>query len=55
MDYCLHTSDDIAQMQSLIGISTLDELFADIPEQFRIKQIPDVPGALSANGNAGRC
>ena len=47
MDYCPHTSDDIAQMQSLIGISTLDELFADIPEQFRLKQIPDVPSALS--------
>ncbi len=61
MDYCPHTSDDIAQMQSLIGISTLDELFADIPEQFRIKQIPDVPGALSEmetlsvlNGLAGK-
>jgi glycine dehydrogenase subunit 1 len=47
MDYCPHTPDDIAQMHSVIGISNLDELFADIPEKFRIKQIPDIPAALS--------
>jgi glycine dehydrogenase subunit 1 len=47
MDYCPHTPDDIAQMQSVIGISSLDELFADIPEKFRLKQIPDIPAALS--------
>jgi len=47
MDYCPHTADDIAQMQSVIGISSLDELFADIPEKFRLKQIPDIPAAIS--------
>ncbi|MFA5321566.1 MAG: aminomethyl-transferring glycine dehydrogenase subunit GcvPA [Smithella sp.] len=47
MDYCPHTPDDIAQMQSVIGISSLDELFADIPEKFRLKQIPAIPPALS--------
>lgn len=47
MDYCPHTADDVAQMQTAIGISSLDELFADIPEKFRIKQIPDIPAALS--------
>jgi glycine dehydrogenase subunit 1 len=34
-------------MQSAIGISHIEELFADIPEKFRIKQIPDIPPALS--------
>ena len=47
MDYCPHTPDDVAQMQSLIGISSVDELFADIPEKFRLKQIPELPSALS--------
>ncbi|MCE5213007.1 MAG: aminomethyl-transferring glycine dehydrogenase subunit GcvPA [Deltaproteobacteria bacterium] len=61
MNYCPHTSDDIAQMQSDIGISSLDELFADIPQKFRLKQIPDIPAALSEqqtssvmNGLAGK-
>ena len=47
MDYCPHTPDDVAQMQSVIGSSSLEELFADIPEKFRLKQIPEIPDALS--------
>jgi glycine dehydrogenase subunit 1 len=47
MDYCPHTTNDIAQMQSVIGVSSIEELFADIPQKFRLKQIPDLPAALS--------
>lgn len=47
MNYCPHTPDDVAKMQSAVGISSLDELFADIPEKFRLKQIPGIPAALS--------
>lgn len=47
MDYCPHTSEDIAQMQSAIGIASIDELFADIPEKFRLKNALDIPAALS--------
>jgi len=47
MDYCPHTSEDIEQMQAAIGVAGLDELFADIPQKFRLKQIPDIPAALS--------
>ncbi|MFZ3156543.1 MAG: aminomethyl-transferring glycine dehydrogenase subunit GcvPA [Smithella sp.] len=47
MDYCPHTPDDIKQMQVAIGVASIEELFADIPEKFRIKQIPDIPDALS--------
>jgi glycine dehydrogenase subunit 1 len=47
MDYCPHTTEDIKQMQAAIGVAGLDELFADIPQKFRLKQIPDIPGALS--------
>jgi glycine dehydrogenase subunit 1 len=34
-------------MQASIGVANLDELFADIPEKFRLKQLPDIPAALS--------
>jgi len=47
MDYCPHTPDDIKQMQAAIGIAGIEELFSDIPGKFRIKQIPDIPQALS--------
>ena len=47
MDYCPHTPEDIAQMQSAIGIASIDELFADIPEKFRLKSTLDIPAALS--------
>ena len=47
MDYCPHTPDDIKQMQSAIGIASIDELFADIPQKFRLKRMLDIPAALS--------
>lgn len=47
MDYCPHTNDDIAQMQAAIGIASIDELFADIPQIFRLKRMLDIPTALS--------
>lgn len=47
MDYCPHTPEDIAQMKSAIGIASIDELFADIPEKFRLKKALDIPAALS--------
>jgi glycine dehydrogenase subunit 1 len=47
MDYCPHTPDDIAQMQSVVGIASIDELFADIPQKFRLQSVLDIPAALS--------
>jgi glycine dehydrogenase subunit 1 len=47
MDYCPHTPDDIKQMRSTVGIDSIDELFADIPQKFRLKSMPDIPAALS--------
>lgn len=47
MDYCPHTTQDIAQMQTVIGVTSLDDLFADIPQKFRLKQMADIPAALS--------
>lgn len=53
MDYCPHTSDDIAQMQEAIGIGSIEELFADIPQKFRLKQMPDMPASLSEQETLG--
>jgi len=47
MDYCPHTPDDIAQMQAAIGIRSIDELFADIPEKYRLRKMPDIPPGQS--------
>ncbi len=47
MDYCPHTSSDIEQMQAAIGVKNIDELFADIPQKYRIHEIPGMPAALS--------
>lgn len=47
MDYCPHTPENIAQMQTAIGIANINELFADIPEKFRLKSALDIPAALS--------
>jgi len=47
MDYCPHTKEDLLQMQAAVGISSIEELFADIPEKFRLKDIPGAGAALS--------
>ncbi len=47
MDYCPHTPEDISQMQAAVGVNSIEELFADIPQKFRLKQMPDMPEALS--------
>lgn len=47
MDYCPHTSDDIKQMQAVVGIASVDELFTDIPQKFRLRRVLDIPAALS--------
>jgi glycine dehydrogenase subunit 1 len=47
MNYCPHTAADIAEMQKAVGISSLEELFSDIPPKFRLKPPPYIPQALS--------
>ena len=47
MDYTPHTSEDIVQMKAAIGIANIEELFADIPEKYRLKRLPDIPASLS--------
>ena len=47
MDYTPHTGEDIAQMKAAVGIADVEELFADIPAKYRLKQLPDIPAPLS--------
>jgi glycine dehydrogenase subunit 1 len=47
MSYTPHTDADERQMMDAIGIRSIDELFNDIPEKFRLKSALDLPSALS--------
>ena len=42
-----HTDDDIRQMLHITGVSSLDELYADIPEGIRFKGDYDLNSAMS--------
>ncbi len=45
--YFPHTAEDIELMLERIGVKSLDDLFAEIPEQIRFKQEYDLPTAKS--------
>jgi len=47
MDYVPHTPEDQRQMMETVGIKSIAELFADIPEKYRLKKLMDLPPALS--------
>src|SRR5262245_66605449 len=47
MPYFYNTESDIAEMLQAVGVSSLDELFASIPADLRLKQALDIPPALS--------
>ena len=45
--YFPHTEDDISEMLAKCGVSSLDDLYADVPSDFIFKGEYDLPGALS--------
>lgn len=45
--YFPHTSDDIQQMLDVIGLKSLDDLYADVPADVRLKGDYGVPEAMS--------
>ena len=47
MRFLPHTSDDIAQMLKITGLSSLEELFSTIPAECRAKQGLNLPAAMS--------
>jgi glycine dehydrogenase subunit 1 len=53
MDYLPHTPDDLKEMMQKVGIEKLDDLFVDIPERYRLKELLDVSSSLSEQEVAG--
>src|ERR1700677_2735719 len=62
-DYLPHTEDELTQMLGFLGLSSLDELFAVVPEALRLGRgleladgspEPDVLARMEALGNANR-
>ncbi len=47
MAYIPHTEEDRREMLATIGISSIDELFREIPSKLRIKEDLDIPSFLS--------
>lgn len=47
MDYVPHTPEDQRQMLEMIGVKSIEELFADIPEKYRLQGTLNLPEALS--------
>ncbi|MBN1684601.1 MAG: aminomethyl-transferring glycine dehydrogenase subunit GcvPA [Gammaproteobacteria bacterium] len=47
MDYNTHTQADQQKMLKTIGVSSLKDLFIDIPDKYKLKKMLDLPPALS--------
>ena len=47
MGYLPHTAEETRQMLDVIGVSTIDDLFADIPPEVRFKGEMAIPPALT--------
>ncbi|MBR5716936.1 MAG: aminomethyl-transferring glycine dehydrogenase subunit GcvPA [Bacteroidales bacterium] len=45
--YFPHTTDDIQQMLGVIGVQSLDDLYAEIPEELKLKRDLDIPSEKS--------
>ena len=45
--YFPHTPDDIRRMLLRSGVSSIDDLYSDVPEKFRFRQEYDLPDAMS--------
>ncbi|OPX39527.1 MAG: glycine dehydrogenase (aminomethyl-transferring) [Desulfobacteraceae bacterium 4484_190.3] len=53
MDYIPHAPEDLREIMQMTGIESLDELFADIPERYRLKKLLDLPPSLSEQEISG--
>ena len=47
MDYIPHTQDDVNEMMRAVGVDSLEALFADIPEAYRLRRLLDLPAPLA--------
>ena len=47
MTYVPHTPDDVREMLTAIGVESVDDLFASIPDEHRLDRPLAIPAALS--------
>jgi glycine dehydrogenase subunit 1 len=47
MDYVPHTPEEQIEMMKTVGIESLEALFADIPEKYRLKKLLELPPPLA--------
>ena len=47
MKYFPHTPDDIRQMLEVIGVNSLDDLYAEVPEELKLHRELQIPEAKS--------
>jgi len=47
MQYLPHTAEDITEMLQAVGVQHLDDLFRTVPEDCRLQEGLDLPGALT--------
>lgn len=45
--YFPHTADDVQQMLQVIGVNSLDDLYAEIPEELKLKRELNIPSEKS--------
>lgn len=53
MDYTPHTPEEIKRMMRAIGIASVEDLFDDIPEKYRLKRLLELPPPLSEQEISG--
>ena len=46
MPYIPHTEQDVQEMLATIGVKSIDDLFADVPDELRVKGELDIPSFL---------
>lgn len=47
MPFIPHTKDDVERMLDVIGASSINQLFDEIPDNLRVHQLPPIPPALT--------
>lgn len=45
--YFPHTADDVRQMLDVIGVGSLEELYAEVPEELKYQGALNIPSAMS--------
>jgi glycine dehydrogenase subunit 1 len=47
MPFIPHTKQDVKEMLSTIGVANIDDLFAEIPKNLRVTELPEIPASMT--------